>query len=254
MSTEVINFAAGSLAGAVGAFGVLPIDITKTKVQQSSGAVSPSSIIRNIYISDHIKGFYRGGTTQVLFVAPEKVIKFTVNRLVLEYLPNQQIFAGMCAGFCQVVVTNPMEILKIQMQINKNKGFSIFQAYRQIGGAKSLYRGASLCFMRDVPFSGIYFPMYSYLNSTQGWNMYYSSLLSGAVAAYCCTPMDVVKTRVQANLNAEIIPTFTNLVKTEGVIALFKGGEWRALKSGPQFMITQVVFNLFSAAVNPPRA
>ena len=38
-----------------------------------------------------------------------------------------------------------------------------------------------------------------------------------------------------------------------GVGALFKGGEWRALKSGPQFMITQVVFNIFSAAVNPPK-
>ena len=64
-----------------------------------------------------MKGFYAGGISQVLFVAPEKAIKFTTNDYMLTITDNK-IIEGMCAGLSQVIVTNPMEILKIQSQMN----------------------------------------------------------------------------------------------------------------------------------------
>jgi hypothetical protein len=48
---------------------------------------------------------------KILFVGPEKAIKFTTNNYVLNYTDNK-ILAGMCGGLSQIIITNPMEILK----------------------------------------------------------------------------------------------------------------------------------------------
>ena len=239
------NIVSGLIAGGIGAFCVLPIDITKTRVQSSTLAKpNPLEIISTIYKTNGIRGFYAGGIAQILFVGPEKAVKFTVNDLVLTCTDNK-IFSGMCAGLSQVIITNPMEILKIQSQTNTNtsKPFTISNAYTQIGGFKGLYKGVGICASRDIPFSGIYFPLYGYIKELAG-SSYLASLVSGSTAAFLCTPMDIIKTRVQYKLNMSWHIVLKELVVKEGYCALFKGGIWRALKSGPQFMITQSVYNL----------
>lgn len=244
------NLIFGSIAGGIGAFFVLPIDITKTRVQSSISKPNPLEIMKQIYKTNGVKGFYAGGISQILLVSPEKAIKFTTNDIVLQ-LTDNKIIAGMCAGFSQVIVTNPMEILKIQSQmklknnLNYNK-FTIIDAYKQIGGFSGLYRGVGLCAMRDIPFSGIYFPLYHVL-STNVTNTYVSSLISGSIAAFVCTPMDIIKTRVQYKLDSSYPDIFKELLKNEGLCGFFKGGMWRVLKSGPQFMITQSVYNFFNS-------
>lgn len=242
------NIVAGSVAGGIGAFGVLPIDITKTRVQSNITRQNPLEIIKQIYSSRGLRGFYAGGITQILFVAPEKAIKFTTNDYILSHTDNR-IFAGMCGGLSQVIVTNPMEILKIQfqmnMQINKEKKFTIVDAYKKIGGLKGLYKGVGICACRDIPFSSIYFPLYNFI-STNIFNPYISSLIAGSIAAYTCTPMDVIKTRVQYRLNISVREIFNEIIVQEGIRGFFKGSIWRALKSGPQFMITQTVYDFLS--------
>lgn len=75
-----------------------------------------------------------------------------------------EMFAGGCGGFCQVVFTNPLEIIKIQMQMagesgQRLKGLHLFQEL----GFRQMYRGSRACWMRDITFSAIYFPAYSHL-------------------------------------------------------------------------------------------
>ena len=244
------NLISGSIAGGIGAFGVLPIDITKTRVQSGLTKPNPLNIIKQIYSTSGFRGFYAGGISQVLFVAPEKAIKFTTNDYVLIQTDNK-IIAGMCAGLSQVIVTNPMEILKIQSQMNLNKNvnkFTIIDAYKQIGGYKGVYKGVGLCASRDIPFSGIYFPLYDLL-SRNYTNNYLSSLIAGSIAAFICTPMDVIKTRVQYRLNISPKEIIKELIEKDGLRGFFKGGVWRALKSGPQFMITQSVYNFLNKSI-----
>lgn len=241
------NLVSGSIAGGIGAFGVLPIDITKTRVQSSLTKSNSLNIIKQIYSTSGLRGFYAGGVSQVLFVAPEKAIKFTTNDYILT-LTDNKIIAGMCAGLSQVIVTNPMEILKIQSQMYLNKNtskFTIIDAYKQIGGYKGMYKGVGLCVCRDIPFSGIYFPLYDLL-STNYMNNYLSSLIAGSIAAFTCTPIDVIKTRIQYRLNISPKDIIKELIEKDGLKGFFKGGIWRALKSGPQFMITQTVYNFLN--------
>jgi solute carrier family 25 aspartate/glutamate transporter 12/13 len=50
-------------------------------------------------------------------------------------------------------------MIKIQYQMGLTQNKSIFEIIKTI----RLYKGASACFLRDIPFSAIYFPTYDYL-------------------------------------------------------------------------------------------
>ena len=237
----MINILSGYIAGAFGAFIVLPIDLIKTNIQSSKNKLNIISLIKTIYNKNGIKGFYKGGITQILLVAPEKAIKFTTNDIVLYYTSNH-IFAGMCAGLSQVIITNPMEILKIQMQMETKKS-NYTNIIKNVGGIKNLYRGATLCMTRDIPFSGIYFPIYSILLNKYKISDYMAGLISGMIAAISVTPMDSIKTQVQYKLNSNPKDIIYDIIKTKNYKILFRGSLLRAIKSGPQFMITQTIYN-----------
>lgn len=120
--TFLVDIGIGACAGAVGAFAVYPIDYTKTLLQTKDGARfggfagAAGAILRD----GGPVGFYRGCGVQLLGVAPEKTIKLTVNDAMRGALTQAmgggalpvagEILAGMTAGACQVVVTNPLEV------------------------------------------------------------------------------------------------------------------------------------------------
>lgn len=75
-------------------------------------------------------------------------------------------------------------------------------------GVGGLFKGVGACWARDIPFSCIYFPTYSYVKSkledtgNPGFVCSMGAgLVAGVLAAAPTTPCDVVKTRMQ-NPNA----------------------------------------------------
>jgi len=76
-------------------------------------------------------------------------------------------------------------------------------------GLIGLYKGATACLARDVPFSAIYFPAYWHLKKDvfhegrNGKKLGYGEALAAAAiagmpAAFLTTPADVIKTRLQS--------------------------------------------------------
>ena len=81
--------------------------------------------------------------------------------------------ASQVAGFScpsppifQVVFTNPLEIVKIRLQvageIQTGPKISVFTILKDLG-FMGLYKGSRACFLRDIPFSAIFFPTYAHM-------------------------------------------------------------------------------------------
>jgi solute carrier family 25 aspartate/glutamate transporter 12/13 len=192
------HFALGALAGGIGAAAVYPIDLVKTRMQNQRIGTDGKRMYKNSWEcflktiqSEGARGLYKGLPPQLLGVAPEKAIKLTVNDLLREAFTKidhgsgertihfgLEVVSGACAGACQVLVTNPLEITKIRLQVQGETARLLREAGKPVPpplsslaiakdlGLAGLYKGASACLLRDIPFSAIYFPAYA---ATRKW-------------------------------------------------------------------------------------
>ncbi|XP_005808728.1 mitochondrial glutamate carrier 1-like [Xiphophorus maculatus] len=210
LPAKLIN---GGIAGMVGVTCVFPIDLAKTRLQnQRSGQQMYKNmmdcLIKTVK-SEGYFGMYRGAAVNLTLVTPEKAIKLAANDFFRHQLSNdigrltvfKEMLAGCCAGMCQVIVTTPMEMLKIQLQdagrivaqqrvmpsvvttlkmggtsavlsrsyntatpqVIRMSAIEITRELLRTKGVAGLYRGLGATLMRDIPFSVVYFPLFAHL-------------------------------------------------------------------------------------------
>ena len=289
------HFLLGSIAGAFGAFMVYPIDLVKTRMQNQRKARVGQLLYKNsidcfqkVLRNEGVRGLYGGVLPQLIGVAPEKAIKLTVNDLVrgkftdikTGAIPlNAEFLAGGSAGACQVIFTNPLEIVKIRLQIQGEAARAASRDGEEFTkrsalwivrnlGLKGLYKGATACLLRDVPFSAIYFPSYSHLKrdffgesptkKLGVLQLLTAGAIAGMPAAYLTTPCDVIKTRLQVearkgdtqyNGPRDVVK---KVWQEEGFRAFFKGGPARIMRSSPQFGFTLAGYEVLQGLIPPP--
>uniref|UniRef100_A0A8C9TQL9 Solute carrier family 25 member 12 n=1 Tax=Scleropages formosus TaxID=113540 RepID=A0A8C9TQL9_SCLFO len=260
------RFTLGSIAGATGATAVYPIDLVKTRMQnqRSTGSFVGELMYKNSFDCakkvlryEGFFGFYRGEEGSVLVLYP--MDKFTTKDDTIPFFA--EVLAGGCAGGSQVIFTNPLEIVKIRLQvageITTGPRVSALSVLRDLGFF-GLYKGAKACFLRDIPFSAIYFPVYAHtkaeLADEQGrlgpLQLLAAGAIAGVPAASLVTPADVIKTRLQVAARAGqttysgVIDCFWKILREEGFRALWKGAGARVCRSSPQFAVTLLTYEL----------
>ncbi|KYM75419.1 Mitochondrial glutamate carrier 1 [Atta colombica] len=283
---KIIN---GGIAGIIGVSVVFPLDLVKTRLQNQ--VIGPHGermykfdCFKKTYKAEGYFGMYKGSAVNILLITPEKAIKLTANDTFRHYLslgPGQQLpieremLAGGLAGACQIVITTPMELLKIQMQdagrvamaakeagkvVPKISAWSLTVDLLKKRGILGLYQGTGATALRDVTFSVIYFPLFARLNdlgpkredgSSVFWCSFLAGCAAGSTAALMVNPFDVIKTRLQVIKKAPGDPTYTGVLdcilktfKNEGLTAFFKGGACRMIVIAPLFGIAQTVYYL----------
>ncbi|KAG7263729.1 hypothetical protein CRUP_016226 [Coryphaenoides rupestris] len=226
---------------ATGATAVYPIDLVKTRMQnqRSTGSFVGELMYKNSFDCakkvlryEGFSGFYRGLVPQLIG-----------------------------AGGSQVIFTNPLEIVKIRLQvageITTGARVSALTVVRDLGFF-GLYKGAKACFLRDIPFSAIYFPVYAHTKAEfadeQGrlgaLQLLTAGAIAGVPAASLVTPADVIKTRLQVAARAGqttytgVIDCFRKIMQEEGFRALWKGAGARVCRSSPQFGVTLLTYEL----------
>uniref|UniRef100_A0A2I3TX21 Mitochondrial glutamate carrier 1 n=1 Tax=Pan troglodytes TaxID=9598 RepID=A0A2I3TX21_PANTR len=293
LPAKLIN---GGIAGLIGVTCVFPIDLAKTRLQnQQNGQrvyTSMSDCLIKTVRSEGYFGMYRGAAVNLTLVTPEKAIKLAANDFFRHQLSKdgqkltllKEMLAGCGAGTCQVIVTTPMEMLKIQLQDAGRIAAQrkILAAQGQLsaqGGAQpsveapaaprptatqltrdllrsrgiaGLYKGLGATLLRDVPFSVVYFPLFANLNqlgrpASEEKSPFYVSFLAG------CVCMGWRPAGDGAGLNpchfseaSTRTPTLGSwtILRHEGPLAFLKGAYCRALVIAPLFGIAQVVYFL----------
>ncbi|KAI2794237.1 Calcium-binding mitochondrial carrier protein Aralar1 [Penicillium oxalicum] len=265
------HFALGSLAGAFGAFMVYPIDLVKTRMQNQRSTRPGERLYNNsldcakkVIRNEGFRGLYSGVIPQLIGVAPEKAIKLTVNDLVRGALTDKdtgkmwyphEILAGGTAGACQVVFTNPLEIVKIRLQVQGEIAKNVEGVPRRSAlwivknlGLVGLYKGASACLLRDD----------RHTNKLGVVQLLTAGAIAGMPAAYLTTPCDVIKTRLQVEARkgetkyTGLRHCATTVWKEEGLKAFFKGGPARILRSSPQFGFTLAAYEVLQKMLPMP--
>ncbi|XP_022251686.1 mitochondrial glutamate carrier 1-like isoform X2 [Limulus polyphemus] len=283
---KIVN---GGIAGIIGVTCVFPIDLVKTRLQNQqvgpNGQQLYTSMIdcfRKTFKSEGFFGMYRGSAVNILLITPEKAIKLAANDFFRHHLATEagrlplkrEMIAGGGAGFCQIIITTPMELLKIQLQdagrvvtqktnskvMGRISATTIALDLIKSRGIIGLYKGTGATMLRDVNFSIVYFPMFARLNALgprkndgSGEAVFWSSFLAGcaagSTAAFAVNPIDVVKTRLQLLTKGVgevsytgILDAFQQIYHREGIKAFFKGAGCRMIVIAPLFGIAQTVY------------
>ena len=242
--------------------------------------------LRKIARNEGVSTLWRGLSPTLLMAIPANVIYFAgydwlrtsrqspmAGRISDTYAP---LAAGSAARVLAAVAVSPIEMLRTRMQASQSGEKGVLRA--TVGGLKdmvfregytTLWRGLTLTFWRDVPFSALYWWGYEFgrkrLDETRkqtsllsgrpdNGELPHSALLmdsfiagasSGAIAAFVTTPFDVGKTRQQTVLHnpdvnlkdmpeGRTMPRFLwHIYQTEGTAGLFKGWTARCLKVAP---------------------
>jgi hypothetical protein len=124
-STRLIEFSLGAVAGGAGAFAASPFDYVKSQMQTEVGKAKYANSFECVMDTFQQGGplsFYRGAVVTSLGNAPEKALKLSAYDFAKGMLVAsnggtitlaREILAGAISGVLQVVLTSPLETVKV---------------------------------------------------------------------------------------------------------------------------------------------
>jgi solute carrier family 25 (mitochondrial carnitine/acylcarnitine transporter), member 20/29 len=254
------SFVSGGIGGTCLVLVGHPLDLIKVKLQTEAKGSTIVGTFKRIIATDGFRGLYRGMSGPLMGVTPMLAVCFwsydigqqLVKKLWSikedEKLDLKEIsLAGGFSALPTTLVTTPFERLKIVLQTQtldtfKYKGpvdiIRKILAKEGIRGIKTFYQGTIATVARDFPGSMAYFATYEGMKNrlTKMYRVNESDsnkipilaiLLSGGFAGMAnwtvATPADVIKTRIQAGSSQTGIQIMFQLIRTEGVLSLFRG-------------------------------
>lgn len=237
----------------IGCAGILfgyPFDTVKVNIQTQCPKrtlyTGTFHCIRTIIARESVTGLYRGITSPMAGVALVNAIIFGVYGNIQRRSadPNSirsHFWAGTVAGLAQTVITSPMELAKTRMQLQSHlppdaqfKGpLECVRHIHRIEGVRGLCRGMGITAIRDVPGMASYFVLYEMMIRMSPCPGAFHTLMAGGMAGMLSwvlsCPIDVVKTRLQADgagslkMYSGIIDCTVKSYRAEGLSFLTRG-------------------------------
>lgn len=275
----------GSAAGAGGVLVGHPFDSLKVRVQVGEAVPNLSKL--NLPM---IKQLYRGVVPPLLTVGTLQAINFSIYesfKKIIHYyehndsdLSNTSLFssissapnsqaslknvfvAGCYTGVAMTMITCPLNILKIQMQIaSEAPVFTIAREVYKINGFRTFYRGLSCSLITESPGKGVYLWTYEYSKVTleklfsnqsnifanDGYTIHnhkvdtksriISAGLAGMISWLVVYPFDVIKSKLQLDVSktkySSVGHCIAQTYREGGFKAFFRGLGYTLVRAGP---------------------
>ncbi|KAM3380271.1 mitochondrial arginine transporter BAC2 [Capsicum galapagoense] len=279
------EFVAGGFGGIAGLISGYPLDSIRVR-QQNSRCGSAFNVFRHVVATEGPLSLYRGMAAPLVSVTFQNAMVFqtyaTLSRAFEKNIPASNppsykavALSGTAAGAIQSLIMSPVELVKIQLQLqNKTKQCNnpstilkgpidvTRRIFRQEGWI-GIYRGLTVTVLRDSHSHGLYFWVYEYTKEQlhpgcrkNGHESFQTMLLAGGLAGtvswISCYPIDVVKTRLQAQSESKsskyrcIADCFRQSVRKEGYNVLWRG---MGTTVGRAFITNGVIFTAYETAL-----
>ncbi|XP_051115694.1 calcium-dependent mitochondrial ATP-magnesium/phosphate carrier protein 3-like isoform X2 [Andrographis paniculata] len=275
---------AGGVAGAASRTATAPLDRLKVILQVQTTNTSIASAVRNIRTEGGLLGFFRGNGLNVLKVAPESAIKFYTYEMLKNVIEDGngnvgtggRLVSGGLAGAVAQTAIYPMDLVKTRLQTTACEGGNVpnlGKLSKDIWvheGPRAFYRGLIPSLLGIIPYAGIDLAVYETLkdmsrkyilpdNDEPGPLVQLScGTISGALGATCVYPLQVVRTRMQAQYSkassgaaySNMSDVFQKTYRREGCRGFYKGLLPNLLKVVPAASITYLVYETMKKSLH----
>lgn len=276
---------AGAVAGTASRTATAPLDRLKVIMQVQTTRTSIVPAIKNIWREGGFLGFFRGNGLNVLKVAPESAIKFYAYEMLKNAIgdfkgerkedigTSGRLVAGGLAGAVAQTAIYPMDLVKTRLQTCASEGGKVprlGKLWKDIWvqeGPRAFYRGLVPSLLGIVPYAGIDLAAYETLKDMSRRYILHDAdpgpfvqlgcgTISGALGATCVYPLQVIRTRLQAQRSKSndayngMADVFQRTLQHEGFRGFYKGLFPNLLKVVPSASITYLVYEAMKKSLD----
>ncbi|TYI35421.1 hypothetical protein ES332_A03G075400v1 [Gossypium tomentosum] len=235
-------FIAGGIAGAASRTATAPLDRLKVVLQVQTTRASILPAVKKIWKEDGVLGFFRGNGLNVVKVAPESAIKFYAYEMLKNVIGDSmgnkngdigasgRLIAGGVAGAVAQSAIYPMDLVKTRLQTCASEG----------GRAPNLGKLTKDIWVQEGP--------RAFYKEPGPLVQLGCGTISGALGATCVYPLQVIRTRLQAQRTTSeaaykgMSDVFWRTFRNEGCRGFYKGLFPNLLKVVPAASITYLVY------------
>jgi hypothetical protein len=259
---EYISLISGAISGLVEVQTTHPIDVIKTKLQQST--LNINQTIKHIYKTHGLIGFYNGLIPRLIGIVPMRIVYWNSQYYSTKYYltlnfsyQSSLILGGLSGGILQTIIDNPIETIKTRMINGSNLTTAIKLPYYGFGATllrnsifavsmnyiSNKYKVSTNKYFLDL--NTIVFDYSIILN-------FFIGAIGGLIGSVITQPFDYIKTQLQSidSYNKieyklkqkEILnKAYNNLIKNPSY--LMKGWQPRAFLCFMNMGIGSVIFH-----------
>ncbi|KAH6832436.1 Mitochondrial substrate carrier family protein [Perilla frutescens var. hirtella] len=267
---------AGGVAGAASRTATAPLDLLKVIFQVQTKCVSIGPAVQSIWKEGGLFGFFRGNGINVVKVSPESAIKFYTYEMLKSVIGDNnggigtlgRLTAGGLAGAVAQTSIYPMDLVKTRLQTCSSGTGSVpnlGKLARDIWvqeGPRAFYKGLMPSLLGIIPYAGIDLAAYETLKDMSRKYILHDGepgvlvqlscgTISGTLGAMCVYPLQVVRTRMQAQqTQSTMSDVFKNTYRSESLRGFYKGLFPNLLKVVPSASITYLVYEAMKKSLH----
>ncbi len=246
-----INFIVGGFAGGISRSITSPLEVIKVLQQNYPSTYGKQGIVRILRDTTRKNGFqsfFKGNFTNCLRIVPQNAIQLSAFNYLNNYLNNlypdnkriNSFNAGGFAGIISYTAIYPLELIRSKLSVNidgKTKAYNnlttaLVKTYKN-NGVNGLYRGWIISSIGMIPYQGITFLTYKYLDDKINTESSYKGLISGSFAGFAAVsvtyPFDVIKRKyhLTGEMGNKSYNNYSDIVKTTyrsyGIKGFYRG-------------------------------
>ncbi|KAJ0113311.1 hypothetical protein Patl1_01111 [Pistacia atlantica] len=267
------HFGTSGLAVAVSTGVTHPLDVLKVRLQmQLVGQRGPLTGMGQLFVqmlkNEGPKSLYLGLTPALarsLLYGGLRLGLYEPSKYACDWAFGStnilvKIASGAFSGATATALTNPTEVLKVRLQMSSNTSLGpIAEMQRLISeeGIRALWKGVGPATARAAALTASQLATYDeskrilirWTPLEEGFHLHLiSSSIAGLVSTLITAPVDMVKTRLMLQRESRKVGSYKNgfhcayqVMRTEGLRALYKGGFAVFARLGPQSTITFIL-------------